>query len=112
MSNCIDILSKRHDLQYEDALEMLAELEARTAAGVKDAGAPDWINQLAQAAQDLQSQVLYIGQQMKRAAQWAEIAEANLIRRIKNGKVEAWKNFQTYLSGDARKGFGKRMASI
>ena len=91
---------------------MLAELEARTSAGVKDAGAPDWINQLAQAAQDLQSQVLYIGQQMKRAAQWAEIAEANLIRRIKNGKVEAWKNFQTYLTGDARKGFGKRMASI
>ena len=69
MSNCIDILSKRHDLQYEDALEMLAELERRTVSGVDDAGAPDWLNQLAQASKDLESQVMFIGAQMKRAAQ-------------------------------------------
>ena len=112
MSNCIDILSKRHDLQYEDALEMLAELERRTVSGVDDAGAPDWLNQLAQASKDLESQVMFIGAQMKRAAQWAEVAKANLTRRIFNGKRESWKNFKSYLTGDARKSYGSRLASI
>ena len=112
MSNCIDILSKRHDLQYEDALEMLAELERRTVSGVDDAGSPDWLNQLAQASKDLESQVMFIGAQMKRAAQWAEVAKANLTRRISNGKRESWKNFKSYLTGDARKSYGSRLASI